>query len=362
MVLGVPPTEILRASAWPAPVGVFFRASLHCSSVEILAGQLGERCDAPGLVGKVGSACCSARPSSVTSRHIRLWPRWRVDSAQLHLMDGVGQIGLLLFVGITGCAFELRCSANARTVAGVGVGVGAAGFILPLRCGAAVRRRGRSRGPRRAPDSRRGSQFLRRVPRCGACPELLPGDREDAAGHELASRAAGHRRDRRRPGRPVAARTRLRSRYGLSFRPRCGRSGRCPARHNRSGTAQRGAPSATVAVAVGNEPVFGVLVGAVAVGRRGTSIRCRGWSASIGAATRASHIGLVERPSGTASAPPMAWKMRRFALVVLKPKETWQQLASGPARQSASRRSRRCVPDVDNCVQRADAAQYAVVG
>jgi Kef-type K+ transport system membrane component KefB len=111
---------------------------LQCGTLLLLAyvlGRLALRMKMPAIVGEL-CAGVLAGPSVLAhlAPSVSAWllPR---DPAQLHLLDAVGQIGVLLLVGITGIQMDLGLLRR-KAVPAVAVGVG--GLIVPLGAGIGV--------------------------------------------------------------------------------------------------------------------------------------------------------------------------------------------------------------------------------
>jgi Kef-type K+ transport system membrane component KefB len=98
-------------------------------------GKLALRFKMPAIVGEL-CAGVLAGPSVLAhlAPGVSAWllPR---DPAQFHLLDAVGQVGVLLLVGITGIQMDLRLL---RRKAGPAATVGIAGLIVPLGLGVGV--------------------------------------------------------------------------------------------------------------------------------------------------------------------------------------------------------------------------------
>lgn len=108
---------------------------LQCGTLLLLAyvlGQLARRMMMPAIVGEL-CAGVLAGPSVLAhlAPGVSAWllPR---DPAQLHLLDAVGQVGVLLLVGITGIQMDLGLLRR-KAVPALTVGVG--GLIVPLGAG-----------------------------------------------------------------------------------------------------------------------------------------------------------------------------------------------------------------------------------
>ncbi len=100
-----------------------------------LLGLLARRLNMPPIVGEL---CAGVLLGPSVLGHLDppvaawLLPR---DPSQMHLIDGLGQFGVILLVGMTGISIDLRLL---RHKAGTAAAVGAGALLLPLGCGAAV--------------------------------------------------------------------------------------------------------------------------------------------------------------------------------------------------------------------------------
>ncbi|GAA3213714.1 cation:proton antiporter [Nonomuraea helvata] len=103
--------------------------------VALVLGRLATRLGMPALVGELGTGVLLG-PSLLghVAPGVSDWllPR---DAAQFHLLDAVGQIGVLLLVGITGMHLDLDLIKRKGTTA---VRVSTAGLLVPLLCGVGV--------------------------------------------------------------------------------------------------------------------------------------------------------------------------------------------------------------------------------
>ncbi|MEV1171985.1 cation:proton antiporter [Nonomuraea sp. NPDC049784] len=103
--------------------------------VALVLGRIATRFGMPALVGELGTGVLLG-PSLLghVAPGVSDWllPR---DAAQFHMLDAVGQIGVLLLVGITGMHLDLDLIKRKGTTA---VRVSAAGLVVPLLCGVGV--------------------------------------------------------------------------------------------------------------------------------------------------------------------------------------------------------------------------------
>ncbi|WP_431727206.1 cation:proton antiporter [Verrucosispora sp. TAA-831] len=104
-------------------------------TVAFTLGRLAVRCGMPALIGELltgvllGPSLLGEVAPGLLSRVLP------VDAGQLHLVDAVGQLGVLLLVGVTGAQLDL---AMLRRRGIVGVQVSLAGLVLPLAMGIAA--------------------------------------------------------------------------------------------------------------------------------------------------------------------------------------------------------------------------------
>ncbi|GAA4232313.1 hypothetical protein GCM10022254_31850 [Actinomadura meridiana] len=94
-----------------------------------LLGRLARKCGMPAIVGEL-CAGALAGPSvlGALSPDLSGW-LFPADGAQTHLLDAVGQVGLLLLVGLTGMELDFGLVRRRGRVAAQ---ISAAGFVLPL--------------------------------------------------------------------------------------------------------------------------------------------------------------------------------------------------------------------------------------
>jgi len=101
----------------------------------VVLGQLARRFGLPSVVGEL-TAGVLVGPSVVGALMPGLWDWLRLgEPGQLHLVDGVGQLGVLLLVGLTGINVDLSLL---RRKAGTVVWVGTTALLAPLAVGVAV--------------------------------------------------------------------------------------------------------------------------------------------------------------------------------------------------------------------------------
>ncbi|MFC4065298.1 cation:proton antiporter [Actinoplanes subglobosus] len=103
--------------------------------VAFALGRLATRIGLPALVGELLTGVILG-PSllGATAPDLLAWVL-PADAGQLHLVDAVGQLGVLLLVGVTGIQLDTRML---RTRGSTGVKVSLAGLLLPLALGVAA--------------------------------------------------------------------------------------------------------------------------------------------------------------------------------------------------------------------------------
>ncbi|GAA3465005.1 cation:proton antiporter [Saccharothrix longispora] len=128
---------MLLAAAPPSPIGahpmlVFLLQVAVLLGVAFALGRLATRFGMPAVVGEL-TAGILLGPSllAVVAPGFSAW-LFPVDEGQLHLLDAVGQLGVLLLVGLSGAHIDLRF---ARRRLGLVAGVSAGGLLLPLGLG-----------------------------------------------------------------------------------------------------------------------------------------------------------------------------------------------------------------------------------
>ncbi|MGW4564091.1 cation:proton antiporter [Streptomyces sp. NPDC004561] len=127
-------TQAVDAVA-PLPAGALLLFLLQTGALLGLAlvlGGLARRYGLPGIVGELAAGVLLG-PSFLAhaAPGVSAWllPR---DPAQMHLLDAVGQLGVLLLVGFTGMHIDLKL---ARRLGGTAAGVSAVALLLPLALG-----------------------------------------------------------------------------------------------------------------------------------------------------------------------------------------------------------------------------------
>jgi len=123
------------ASLGGHPLLVFLTAVTTLLLVAHLLGRLAERAHMPAIVGELATGVILG-PSLLSNLTPGLidwvFPR---DPAQMHLLDAVGQIGILLLVGLTGTHLDVAMVRRRKaTAARISLG----GLLLPLALGLAV--------------------------------------------------------------------------------------------------------------------------------------------------------------------------------------------------------------------------------
>ncbi|MCG8915248.1 cation:proton antiporter [Actinokineospora sp. PR83] len=140
-----PGVEVVHSASAVAPIGghpllVFLLQLCALLGLAVLLGRLAVRL---GMSGVVGELCAGVVLGPSLLGHLApSASRWlfAADPAQFHLLDAVGQVGLLLLVGYTGTHIDLgfirrKATAAARISASglllsLGLGIGA-GYTLP---------------------------------------------------------------------------------------------------------------------------------------------------------------------------------------------------------------------------------------
>lgn len=103
--------------------------------IAILLGRVAARFGMPALVGELTTGVLLG--PSVLAHAAPGISRWLLpdDASQLHLLDAVGQIGVLLLVGIAGMSIDLGLIGRRRAAIGL---VGGGGLLVPLGLGIAL--------------------------------------------------------------------------------------------------------------------------------------------------------------------------------------------------------------------------------
>lgn len=104
-------------------------------TVALLLGRIAARVGIPAVVGELCAGVLLG--PSVLAHAAPALSAWLIphDAGQMHLLDAVGQLGVLLLVGITGLNLDLGLVRRQGTTA---VRVSAGGLLLPLASGIAV--------------------------------------------------------------------------------------------------------------------------------------------------------------------------------------------------------------------------------
>jgi Kef-type K+ transport system membrane component KefB len=108
---------------------------LQVGTLTLLAFLLGRLSAKAGMPAVVGELCAGVLAGPSVLAHLApgvsawLLPH---DSGQFHLLDAVGQVGVLLLVGITGIYLDLDL---VRRRGGTAARIGVAGFVVPLGLG-----------------------------------------------------------------------------------------------------------------------------------------------------------------------------------------------------------------------------------
>lgn len=131
---------MILAAAPPSPIGahqmlVFLAQLAVLLGTAFALGRLATRVRLPAVVGELAAGVLLG-PSLLGP----LWPAlsgwlFPADVAQIHLLDAVGQLGVLLLVGFTGMHLDLGL---ARRKGGAAAWVAAGGLLIPLGLGFAA--------------------------------------------------------------------------------------------------------------------------------------------------------------------------------------------------------------------------------
>lgn len=131
---------MLVAAAPPSPIGahpmlVFLLQITVLLGVAFVLGRLATRFRMPAVVGELAAGVLLG-PSllAVVLPGLSGW-LFPAEGGQLHLLDAVGQLGVLLLVGLTGTHIDLRL---ARRRLGAVAWVSAGGLVFPLGLGFGV--------------------------------------------------------------------------------------------------------------------------------------------------------------------------------------------------------------------------------
>ncbi|MFI6849649.1 cation:proton antiporter [Kitasatospora sp. NBC_00085] len=129
-------TASLPTPAIPAHQLLVFLAQLGVLLLfALLLGRLAVKIGMPAVVGELCTGVLFG--PSVLDRIAPSVSEWLLPKAptQFHLLDAVGQVGVLLLVGMTGIEMDLKLIRRRRSTA---LGVGIAGLVLPLGLGVAA--------------------------------------------------------------------------------------------------------------------------------------------------------------------------------------------------------------------------------
>jgi Kef-type K+ transport system membrane component KefB len=124
----VPPIDAHHMLVFLLQIGLLLGAAL-------VLGRLAQRL---GMAAVVGELCAGVLFGPSLLGHVSpALSAWLLphEAAQLHLLDAVGQLGVLLLVGVTGMSIDLGL---VRRRGGTAVGVSAGGLIVPLGLGVAL--------------------------------------------------------------------------------------------------------------------------------------------------------------------------------------------------------------------------------
>ncbi|HZU55522.1 MAG TPA: cation:proton antiporter [Actinocrinis sp.] len=114
---------------------IFLVGAVALLGTALLLGRLAERLKLPAVAGELCAGILLG-PSALGRIAPGLF-RWLHTStaAQMHLLDAIGQIGVILLVGVTALEIDLGL---VRRTARVSLGVGALGLFIPLAFGVAA--------------------------------------------------------------------------------------------------------------------------------------------------------------------------------------------------------------------------------
>src|SRR5581483_8098498 len=114
---------------------IFLVETVALLGTALLLGRLAERFKLPAVAGELCAGLLLG--PSVLGRLAPGLFRWLRTStaAQMHLLDAIGQIGVILLVGVTALEIDLGL---VRRTARVSLGVGALGLFIPLAFGVAA--------------------------------------------------------------------------------------------------------------------------------------------------------------------------------------------------------------------------------
>jgi Kef-type K+ transport system membrane component KefB len=124
----VSPMDAHRLLVFLLQVGVLLGAAL-------LLGRLARRLGMAGVVGELGAGVLLG--PSVLAHLAPGLSAWLLpqEPTQMHLLDAVGQLGVLLLVGVTGMSIDLDL---VRRKGATAAAVSAGGLLVPLGCGVAI--------------------------------------------------------------------------------------------------------------------------------------------------------------------------------------------------------------------------------
>jgi Kef-type K+ transport system membrane component KefB len=130
MPLAAPPAPIAAH-----PLLIFLLQVSLLLLLALLLGRLAVRIGMPAVVGEL---CAGVLVGPTLLEHVAPGvSRWLIPMAdgQFHLLDAVGQIGVVLLVGVTGIEVDFRL---VRRRGATALRVGAAGLVIPLALGVAA--------------------------------------------------------------------------------------------------------------------------------------------------------------------------------------------------------------------------------
>src|SRR5690349_2644972 len=119
----------------PDELQVFLLQVVVLLGLALLMGRLLARAGLPAVVGELVAGVLLG-PSVLGHAAPGLWHRiFPMEAGQVHLLDGVSQLGVLLLVGITGAHLDL---AFVRRRGSTALAVSAGGLVIPLAAGIGI--------------------------------------------------------------------------------------------------------------------------------------------------------------------------------------------------------------------------------
>ena len=115
----------------PHSVLVYLAAIAVLLAVARLLGRLAARVGMPAIVGELATGVISGLRCSCMCCPASHW-LFPADANQMHLLDGIAQVGAVLLVGVTGTQLDLRLL---RRMGGTALTVSGLNLIVPLALG-----------------------------------------------------------------------------------------------------------------------------------------------------------------------------------------------------------------------------------